>query len=298
MTVFIPAGRPRPGGTWQYAGGDVARVGYGAMQFERLHSDPAAARRLLRQAIDLGIDHIDTADFYADGFVNNIIRDELRPEDATITTKIGAVTHLGGPIPLRAAQRPEDLRSSVEDNLRSLGRNRLDVVNLRRVETGVGIRAKGDQVVNLDDQLATMVELRKEGKVGAIGLSNVTLADVRQALPVGLAEVQNSYSVVSREDENLLELCLAERIAWVPFFPLGGAFPGVPKVTDSTDVQRIASRLAATASQVGLAWLLRHAPNILLIPGTTTAAHLSENIAASEVRFTDEDIAALDALLV
>lgn len=298
MTISSPSARPQPGGTWQYAGRDVARIGYGAMQLERLHSDPTAARRLLRMAVDLGVDHIDTADFYANGFVNNIIRDELRSEDATITTKIGAVTHPGGPIPLRAAQRPEDLRSSVESNLRSLGREQLDVVNLRRVEAGLGIRAEGDQIVDLDDQLTTMVALRQEGKIGAIGLSNVTLSDVQRAVPVELAEVQNSYSVISRDDEGILELCLAESIAWVPFFPLGGAFPGVPKVTDSTDVHHIASHLNATASQIGLAWLLQHAPNVLLIPGTTTAAHLSENIAASEVQLAEEDIAALDTLLV
>lgn len=268
------------------------------MQLERLRRDPAAARRLLRHAIDLGIDHIDTADFYADGFVNTLIRDGLDREEAVITTKIGAISHAGGPIPLRAAQRPSDLRSSVEDNLRSLRRDRLDVVNLRRVEAGVGIRAEGDQIVTLDDQLATLIELRQEGKIAAIGLSNVTLADVQQALPVGLAEVQNSYSVISREDEKLLELCLTENIAWAPFFPLGGAFPGVPKVTDSTDVQRIASRLGVTASQIGLAWLLQHGSNVLLIPGTITAEHLEENIAAGDVTLTADDMTHLDALSV
>jgi aryl-alcohol dehydrogenase-like predicted oxidoreductase len=268
------------------------------MQLERLHRDPAAARRLLRHAIDLGIDHVDTADFYADGFVNTLIRDELDPEEAVITTKIGAVTHPGGPISLRAAQRPEDLRSSVEDNLQRLGRDRLDVVNLRRVDAGVGIRAEGDQIVALDDQLATLIELRQEGKIAAIGLSNVTLADVRQALPVRLAEVQNSYSVISREDEKIVELCLAESIAWAPFFPLGGAFPGVPKVNDSTHIQRIASRLGVTASQIGLAWLLQHAPNVLLIPGTTSAEHLEENISAGAVTLTADDMTDLDAVFV
>ena len=288
---------PRPGGSWRLADHDVARIGYGAMQLERLHADPAAASDLLRRAVALGVDHIDTADFYGDGFVNGVIRQALRPEDALVVTKIGAVTHPGGPIPLRAAQRPEDLRASVESNLRGLGRERIDVVNLRRVAGGIGIRAEGDQVVDLDDQLAAMVALRDEGKIGAFGLSNVSLGDVRRALPAGVACVQNAYSLVSRDDEDLLELCTGEGIAWVPFFPLGGAFPGLPKVTDAAAVRRAASELGATPSQIGLAWLLQHAPGVLLIPGTTSAVHLAENVAAGDLHLPAAVVDELDLLV-
>lgn len=296
MTTFPTPRGPRPGGTWRFADRDVARIGYGAMQLERLHTDPAAASALLRRAVELGVDHIDTADFYRDGFVNDVIRRTLRPEEALVATKIGAVAHAGGPIPLRPAQRPEDLRASVETNLRGLGRERIDVVNLRRVAGGIGIRAEGDQVVDLDDQLAAMVVLRDEGKIGAIGLSNVSRADVRRALPVGVACVQNAYSLVSRDDESLLELCVDEGVAWVPFFPLGGAFPGLPKVTESAEVHRVAADLGATPSQIGLAWLLQHAPNTLLIPGTATTAHLVENVATGYLHLPAAVVADLDTL--
>ena len=296
MTTSTVSSSQPPGGSWRFADRDVARIGYGAMQLERLHTDPAAAGALLRRAVDLGVDHIDTADFYGDGFVNGVIRQTLRPEEALVATKIGAVTHEAGPIPLRAAQRPEDLRVSVESNLRSLGRDRIDLVNLRRVEGGIGIRAEGDQVVDLDDQLAAMVALRDEGKIGAVGLSNVTLADVRRASPVGIACVQNAYSLVSRADEGLLELCVDQGVAWVPFFPLGGAFPGLPKVTDAAAVHRAASNLGFTPSQIGLAWLLQHAPNVLLIPGTATIAHLDENVATGLLQLPADVIAELDTL--
>lgn len=296
MTTSVTPSSPHPGGSWRFADRDVARIGYGAMQLERLHTDPAAAGALLRRAVELGIDHIDTAEFYGDGFVNGVIRHTLHPEEAMVVTKIGAITHPGGPIPLRPAQRPEDLRASVESNLRGLGRERIDVVNLRRVEGGIGIRAEGDQVVDLDDQLAAMVLLRDEGKIGAIGLSNVSLADLRRALPAGVACVQNAYSLVSRDDESLLELCVDKGVAWVPFFPLGGAFPGLPKVTDSAEVHRAASDLGATPSQIGLAWLLQHAPNTLLIPGTATTAHLDENVAAGRFHLPAAVVAELDTL--
>lgn len=297
MTTPATPSVPRPGSTWRFADRDVARVGYGAMQLERLHADPAAAGALLRQAVALGVDHIDTADFYGDGFVNGVIREALRPEDALVATKIGAVSDPGGPIPLRAAQRPDDLRLSVESNLRGLGRERIDVVNLRRVEGGIGIRAEGDQVVDLDDQLAVMIMLRDEGKIGAFGLSNVSLADVRRALPAGVACVQNAYSLVSRDDEKVLELCTNEGIAWVPFFPLGGAFAGLPKVTDAPAVRRAASELGATPAQVGLAWLLQHAPGVLLIPGTTSAVHLAENVAAGDLHLNPAVVDELDLLV-
>ncbi|MEU2630624.1 aldo/keto reductase, partial [Kitasatospora sp. NPDC007106] len=258
----------------------VLRTGYGALQLERLHDRRDEALALLRRAVELGVDHVDTAEFYGFGFANDVIREALRPEDdVLVVTKVGADPDPGGRLPLRLAQRPEQLRASVEDNLRSLGVDRLGVVNLRRLDTGPGLRPEGDQVVDLDDQLAVMTALREEGKIGAIGLSSVTLEGLRRALPAGVVCVQNAYSLVSRDDEDLLRLCVAEGIAWVPFFPLGGAFSGLPGVTDEPAVHAVARSLGVTPSQVGLAWLLHQAPNVLLIPGTADPAHLEANVA-------------------
>ncbi|KDN22469.1 aldo/keto reductase [Amycolatopsis rifamycinica] len=279
------------------AGRTVCRVGYGAMQLERLHDDRAAAVALLRRAIDLGVDHVDTAQFYGNGFVNDVIREALRPgDDVLIASKVGADPDPGGPIPLRLAQRPEQLRASVEDNLRSLGLDRIPLVNLRRADRLPGLVAEGDQRVGLDDQLEVMTALRDEGKIGAIGLSAVTLDGLRRALPAGIACVQNAYSLVGRDDEDMVELCVAEGVAWVPFFPLGGAFPGVPKVTDEPAVQAAAQALGRTPAQVGLAWLLHRAPNVHLIPGTASAAHLEANLAVADIALDGETLAALNAI--
>ncbi|MFG2259176.1 aldo/keto reductase [Streptomyces mirabilis] len=283
--------------TASFADRTVLRVGYGALQLERLHDRRDEAVQLLRHAIELGVDHVDTAEFYGFGFANDVIRETLRPEDGVlVVTKVGADPNPGGRLPLRLAQRPEQLRASVEDNLRSLGVDRLPVVNLRRLDTGPGLRPEGDQVVGLDDQLAVMTALRDEGKIGAIGLSSVTLDGLRRALPAGIACVQNAYSLVSRDDENMLQLCAAEGVAWVPFFPLGGAFPGLPKVTEEPVVHAVAESLGVAPSQVGLAWLLHHAPNVLLIPGTADAAHLEANLAAGKITFDAETLATLDAI--
>ncbi|GAB2804183.1 aldo/keto reductase [Streptomyces daliensis] len=290
-------GAPRPGGAGPLVGRTVSRVGYGAMQLERLHGDRAAAVAILRRAVELGVDHIDTAQFYGDGFVNDVIREAIGPEDGVlVVSKVGADPNPGGPVPLRPAQRPEELRASVEDNLTSLGLAQIPLVNLRRLDTGPGLRAEGDQAVDLDDQLAVMTALRDEGKIGAIGLSSVTLEGLRRALPAGIACVQNAYSLVARDDEDTLRLCAAENIAWVPFFPLGGAFAGLPKVTDEPAVLQAARSLGVTPSQVGLAWLLHHSPNTLLIPGTANAGHLEANVAAGTVTLDDATLAALDAV--
>lgn len=283
--------------TASFADRTVLRVGYGALQLERLHDRRDEAVQLLRHAFELGVDHVDTAEFYGFGFANDVIRETLRPEDGVlVVTKVGADPNPGGRLPLRLAQRPEQLRASVEDNLRSLGVDRLPVVNLRRLDTGPGLRPEGDQVVGLDDQLAVMTALRDEGKIGAIGLSSVTLDGLRRALPAGIACVQNAYSLVSRDDEDMLQICAAEGIAWVPFFPLGGAFPGLPKVTEEPVVHAVAGSLGVAPSQVGLAWLLHHAPNVLLIPGTADAAHLEANLAAGKITFDAETLATLDAI--
>ncbi len=283
--------------TASFADRTVFRVGYGAMQLERLHHRRSEAVALVRRAVELGADHVDTAEFYGFGFVNDVIRETLRPEDdVLVVTKVGADPNPAGRPPLRLAQRPGQLRASVEDNLRSLGVDRLPVVNLRRLDTGPGLRPEGDQVVNIDDQLAVMTALRDEGKIGAIGLSSVTLDGLRRALPAGIVCVQNAYSLASRDDEDMLRLCAAEGIAWVPFFPLGGSFPGLPKVTEEPAVRAAAGSLGVTPAQVGLAWLLHHAPNVLLIPGTADAAHLAANMAASKIAFDDATLATLDAV--
>ena len=290
-------GAPRAGGAGALAGRTVSRIGFGAMQLERLNADRPAAVALLRRAVELGIDHIDTAEFYGNGFVNGVLRDALAPGDGVlVVSKVGADPNPEGPVPLRAAQKPAELRASVEANLASLAVDRLDVVNLRRLDTGPGLRPEGDQAVDLDDQLEVMTALRDEGKIGAIGLSSVTIDGLRRALPAGVVCVQNSYSLVSRTDEGMLDLCLAEGIAWVPYFPLGSAFAGMPKVIEEAAVQAVAERLGATAQQIGLAWLLRHAPNTLLIPGTADVAHLEANVAVGGIRLDDEAMERLDAV--
>ena len=279
------------------AGRPVSRVGYGAMQLARLTADRNAALAVLRRAVELGVDHIDTAQFYGDGFVNGLIREALTGQDGVlVVSKIGGDPNPAGPSPVRSAQRPEELRASVEANLSALGVEQVPVVNLRRADNGPGLQPKGDQIVALDDQLATMMALREEGKIGAIGLSCVTLDGLRQALPAGIVCVQNVYSLLARDDEPILELCATEGIAWVPYFPLGGASSGLPKVTDEPAVATAADALRATTAQIGLAWLLRRADNVLLIPGTASIDHLEENVAVGEIVIDAQTAAALDAV--
>ncbi len=284
-------------GTYRLGADQVVRMGYGAMQLRRLVDESTQAVALLEHAVDLGVDHIDTAQFYGDGFVNQMIANVLRSRDGIIVaSKVGADPNPGGKIPLRLAQRPEQLRASVEDNLRSLGVDQISVVNLRRLDVGPGLTPEGDQVVSLDDQLAAMIAMRDAGKIGAIGLSAVDLQGLKRALPAGIACVQNAYSLVSRQFEDMLTLCHEHHIAWVPFFPLGGAYPGWPKVTEQPRAIEIATRLEIKPSQLGLAWLLAHAPNVLLIPGTADRAHLEENVTAASIQLSRDTLAELDAL--
>jgi pyridoxine 4-dehydrogenase len=286
-----------PGGPGLLAGRTVARVGYGAMQLRHLRHDRAAAIALLRRAMELGVNHVDTAQFYGDGFVNELIRDAIAPDDGvTVVSKVGADPDPGGPYPMRLAQRPGELAASVEANLASLGLGQIPVVNLRRPGPGTLMPVPDDQVVGLDDQLAAMIALRDAGKIGAIGLSGVTADELRQALPAGIACVQNAYSLVSRDEEDTLRLCTGAGVAWVPFFPLGGALPGLPKVTDEPAVLAAAESLRRTPAQVGLAWLLRHAPNVLLIPGTSSPGHLEENLAAGALTIDAATLATLDTI--
>lgn len=287
--------QPRPGGLGTIGASTVARVGYGAMQLFEATPDEATA--VLRRAVELGINHIDTASFYGPGEVNRRVRAALAPypEDLVIVSKVGARYTGEEPIPLAAAQRPAELRAAVEDDLRQLGLDCVPVVNLRRMDLGPGVAAEGDQVVDVDDQLAEMIALRDEGKIGAIGISAVPLDVLRRALPAGIACVQNAYSLLDRSQEETLRVCAAEGIAWVPYFPLGSSFPGFPKVADHPAVAEIAGDLGVTGAQVGLAWLLAHTPNTLLIPGTRSVAHLQENVAAGDVTLSAAALERLDA---
>ncbi len=286
----------QPGGTGTIGGHSVARIGYGAMGLGReLPHDDATA--VLHRAVELGVNHIDTASFYDDGVVNRRIRDALAPyrDDLLIVSKVGA-RPAAGPIPLALAQHPADLRRAVELDLAGLGLDQIPVVNLRRADIGPGLVAEGEQIVDLDDQLAEMIALRDEGKIGAIGISNVGLETLRRALPAGIVCVQNAYSLLNRSHQDELALCNEQGIAWVPFFPLGSAFPGFPKVAENAVVQRIAADLGVSGAQIGLAWLLAHAPNTLLIAGTTSIAHLDENLAAGDLVLNEQQLADLDAV--
>jgi pyridoxine 4-dehydrogenase len=294
MTESIPA----PGGTAELAGQPVARIGFGVMQLERSAGSRDDALAILRQAAAAGVNHLDTAQFY--GVCNDLIRAALAPYPAglVLATKVGAVRVPDAkPLPLVPAQRPAELRAQVEANLASLGTSRLGLVNLRRLDARPGIIADGDQRVDLDDQLAELSDLRAAGKIGGIGLSNVSAAQLRQALPAGIACVQNSYSVLDRSAEPVLDLCREHGIAWVPFFPLGSSgFGGMRKVADDATVTAVAAALGVTTAQAGLAWQLAHYDQTLLIPGTANPAHLAENIAVADVKLPADALDALDRL--
>jgi len=287
-----------PGGSGSIGPHSVGRVGYGAMQLFETSLDNATA--VLRRAIELGVNHIDTASFYGPGEVNRRIHAALAPypDDLVIVSKVGARYTGDEPVPLAPAQKPADLRAAVEDDLSQLGLDQIPVVNLRRMDLGPGVQAEGDQIVDLDDQLAEMITLRDEGKIGAIGISSVPLEILQRALPAGIACVQNSYSLLDRSQEAMLDVCTAEGIAWVPYFPLGSAFPNRPRVTDNPAVVAVAAEVGATPAQVGLAWLLARYDGTLLIPGTSDPAHLAENIAAGSVRLPAASVEALDRLAV
>ena len=288
-----------PGGAGRLGEHRVARIGFGAMQLTESR-DRAVGREtavaILRTAVERGVNHIDTAEFYgtATENANDLIRAALHPypENLAIATKVGAVRDASGA--LVPAQRPEELRAAVEANLTRLGTERLALVNMRRVDGRPGIVAEGDQIVDIDSQLAELVALRDEGKIAGIGMSSVTADQLRQALPVGIVCVQNLYSLVDRTGESVLDVCREHDVAWVPFFPLGSAIPGYPKVVDQPAVQAAAAALGATPAQIGLAWLLAHYEETLLIPGTANPDHLAENIAAGDIRLDPDTLKELD----
>lgn len=277
-------------------GRPVRRMGFGAMQLAGPGvfgppKDRDAAVAVLRRAVDLGVDHIDTAQYYGPDVVNALIRDALHPYDPglRLVTKVGARRDArGGWVP---AQRPEELRAGVEANLAALGVDAMAMVNLRLLDDpppGVGL---ADQVGELDD-------MRREGKVELIGLSNATRAQLDEALAVApVAAVQNGYSILDRSGEDVLDRCRERDIAFVPFFPLGSAFTGGPaRLAADPAVRAVAARRDATPSQVALAWLLHRDERILLIPGTSSVAHLEENMAAAAIALDDRDLAELEGV--
>ena len=260
----------------------VSRVGFGAMQLPGPGvfgppRDRSEAIAVLRRAVELGVDHIDTAQYYGPDVANELIRSALYPypEQLVLVSKVGASRDKSGGV-LRH-DRPDQLRQGIEDNLRSLAVDSLAAVNLRL--TG---DAEPDQ--RFDDQLAAMVKARDDGLIGSIGLSNVTRDHLLHALSVTeIACVQNQMNLADRASMPVLEECNARGIAFVPFFPLGSAFvPGNPVLGDAR-VTAIAARLGHTPAQVALAWLLGLRPNILLIPGTSSLSHLEENLAVRDV---------------
>ncbi len=281
--------------TYRIAGRTVARVGFGAMQLPGPGvtgppKDPAQAVAVLRRAVDAGVNHIDTAQFYGPKVANELIREALYPypDDLVIVSKVGSVRDdQGGWVP---AQRPAELRAGVEQNLATLGVEQLGAVNIRRMHEH-GLPAEQD--VPVEDQLAEMIALRDEGKIAGIGISTAPLTEVK-AVSSEITCVQDPYSLLAKDDGGVLEHCIGAGIAFVPYFPLGSAFPGMPKVTDDPTVKKVAERLGATPAQVGLAWLLAKADNILLIPGTSSLAHLEENLAVADVHLSDADLAALN----
>nr|WP_272945128.1 aldo/keto reductase [Nocardia nova] len=294
---------PTPGGVFPLAGRPTPRVGYGMGRLTRAVSSThtrAAAVTLLHQAFEFGIRHFDTAQFYGNGTANELLREAFRSrrDEVLLATKAGARPVPDAPVPLTAAQRPEELRAAVEANLATLDTDRVDVVYLRRMDFAPGLLAEGDQIVPLADQLAELVALRDAGKIVAIGLSHITLDQFRAAAPAGIGCVQNIYHLLDRDAEPLLNTCRDHDVAWIPYFPLGGggAYAGLADVTADPAVEEIARELGATPTQVGLAWQLTHAPNTMLIPGTAGLDHLGENVAAGSIELDAAAMRRLDAL--
>jgi aryl-alcohol dehydrogenase-like predicted oxidoreductase len=285
--------------TANLAGFSVNRIGFGTMQLPG-HGvfgpprDREAALAVLKRAVELGVNHIDTAQYYGPDVSNELIHTALHPypENLVLVSKVGGARDASGG--WHAAQRPEQLRAGVEANLSSLEVERVHVVNLRLMNEGADVH--GAQRVTFDDQLAEMVALRDEGKIGGIGLSNVSTDQVRHArTSTSIACVQNAYNLLRRDDQETLKLCAEHGLAYVPFFPLGSASGWLPRVTDDPVVQDVAGEVGATPAQVGLAWLLAHDPSILLIPGTSSIDHLEENTAAADVTLTSEQMTRLEA---
>jgi pyridoxine 4-dehydrogenase len=270
----------------------VNRIGYGAMQLAGPGvwgppKDPNIAVAVLREAIAAGVDHIDTSDFYGPHVTNQVIRQALHPYPAglVIVTKLGARRPPDGS--WQPAISPLDLTAGVHDNLRNLGLDALDIVNYRAMGS-----VHGPKEGSITEQVTVLADLKREGLIRHIGLSNVTAAQVAEAQAITeVVCVQNNYNLAHREDDLLIDDLARQGNAYVPFFPLGGFTP-----LQSSTLSDVAGRLGATPMQVALAWLLHRSPNILLIPGTSSLAHLRENLAAGQLTLSPETLAELDGI--
>lgn len=278
--------------TYQLGDRTVRRLGYGAMQLAGPGvfgppRDREAALAVLRDAVALGVNHIDTSDFYGPHITNQLIREALHPypEDLVIVTKVSARRDAQGAwLP---ATSPKELREAVHDNLRNLGLDVLEVVNFRSM-----LDVHGPAEGSLEEQVTTLAELREEGLIKHVGLSNVTMKQVEDARRiVPIACVQNMYNLVHRNDDALIDALARDGIPYVPFFPLGGFSP-----LQSDALSAVAAELGATSMQVAIAWLLRRSPNILLIPGTSSSAHLRENLKAADLVLSSDVLAKLDRI--
>ncbi|WP_455900749.1 aldo/keto reductase family oxidoreductase [Rhodococcus gordoniae] len=278
-----------PGGTWTLGDLTVTRFGYGAMQLAGPGvmgppADREGALAVLREAVALGITHIDTSDAYGPRVTNELIREALHPypESLHIVTKVGATRDEQGGWP--TARRPEDLRRQVHDNLESL---RLDVLDLVDLRLG---NAEGPRPGSLAEAFETLVELQQQGLIRHLGISNATEEQVAEAQSIApIVCVQNMYNLAHRHDDKLIDRLATDGVAYVPFFPLGGFTP-----LQSSALSAVAVRLEATQMSVALAWLLHRSPNILLIPGTSSTAHLRQNIAGARLSLSHEDLTELD----
>ena len=270
----------------------VNRLGYGAMQLAGPGvfgppKDPVAALAVLREAVASGVNHIDTSDFYGPHVTNQLIREALHPYPANlvIVTKVGAVR--GADASWNPAAAPADLIRAVHDNLRNLGLDALDVVNLRAMG-----RVHGPSEGSIAEPFAALADLQRQGLIRHLGLSNVTSAQVAEARKIAeVVCVQNLYNVAHRDDDALIDELAGLGVAYVPFFPLGGFTP-----LQSSTLAEVAAEIGATPMQTALAWLLRRSPNLLLIPGTSSLAHLRENLAVAQITLSDEALARLNGV--
>jgi aryl-alcohol dehydrogenase-like predicted oxidoreductase len=279
-------------GTFTLGDRKVKRLGYGAMQLAGKGvfgppNDRGAALAVLREVVESGVDHIDTSDFYGPHITNQLIREALHPyrDDLVIVTKVGAVRGPKGE--WHPAFSAEELTRAVHDNLRNLGKDVLDVVNLRAM-----FDVHGPAEGSIEESLSTLAELQQRGLIRHIGLSNVTATQIAEGRRItAIVGVQNQYNLAHRDDDSLIDDLAREGTAYVPFFPLGGFTP-----LQSSTLSDVARRLDATPMQVALAWLLQRSPNILLIPGTSSVGHLRENLAVAELALPEDAIARLDGI--
>jgi pyridoxine 4-dehydrogenase len=291
MTTTTDLPSSLPGGTYDLADLTVTRMGYGAMQLAGPHvfgppADRDAALAVLREVVALGINHIDTSDFYGPYVTNELIREALHPypADLHLVTKVGALRDADGGWP--QAREPEQLRQAVRDNLTHLGLESLDVVNLR--VGGFDSPTPG----SVAEPFTALAELQQQGLIRHLGLSTVTAEQVAEAQSIApVVCVQNFYNIANRGDDALIDQLAGQGIAYVPYFPLGGFTP-----LQSSTLATVAARLESSPMSVALAWLLQRSPNILLIPGTSSVAHLRENVAGAALQLPDDVVAELDTI--